>query len=113
MEKRIYDLDEREWAPLRSDFTQGVSGKSLVPAGLTEVNIVWTRVVAGGQFPAHRDSYHHVFCFLAGEGTGWLGGKSYEIRPGRMVQVPAGVEHGYHNTGTGDLVLLTVNIPVG
>ena len=113
MEKRIYDLDEREWVPLRGDFSRGVSGKPLVPAGLTEVKVLWTRVAAGGEFPSHRDAYHHVFCFLAGEGSGWLADENYEIRPGRVVQVPAGVEHGYRNTGTQDLVLLTLNIPAG
>jgi quercetin dioxygenase-like cupin family protein len=113
MKKCIYDLTEREWNPLRGDFTRGVFGKSLVPEGLSDVRVVLTRVAASGEFPGHRDPYHHVFCFLAGEGTGWLGGESYEIHPGKVVQVPAGVDHGYRNTGKEDLVLLTLNIPAG
>jgi mannose-6-phosphate isomerase-like protein (cupin superfamily) len=113
MEKCIFNLSEREWKALRGDFTLGVFGKSLVPEGLTDVKVVWTRVAESGKFPGHRDPYHHVFFFISGEGAGWVDGENYEIRPGKVVQVPAGVDHGYRNTGKDDLILLTLNIPAG
>ena len=36
---------------------------------------------------------------------------SYDIRPGIAVEIAAGEAHGYRNTGSGPIYLITVNIP--
>lgn len=110
-QKRLYELNELEWNVLRENLTEKVFGKSLIPQELTDVKIVLTKVEPGGEFPRHKDPYHHVFCFIKGKGEGWLGNETYSIRPETMVDVPAGVLHGYKNTGKSNLILLTVNIP--
>jgi len=112
IKKRAYELKELEWKALRKDLTKGVFGKALIPGELTDVKIALTRVEAGGEFTLHKDPYHHVFYFISGRGEGWLGDETYEIKPGLVVEVPAGEMHGYKNTGEEDLVLLTVNIPL-
>jgi quercetin dioxygenase-like cupin family protein len=111
MQTRIFDIDASDWQTVREDLTQGVFGRSLLPPAAGETKVVLTRVTAGGAFPLHSDPYHHVLLFMGGIGEGWLDGESYEIRPGRVAEIPAGIAHGYRNTGDEDLVLLTINIP--
>ena len=110
--KRIYKLDEKEWAATRKDLTKEVYGKSLIPEDLTNNKIVLTKVNPGGEFTLHKDPYHHIFYFLSGKGEGKLGEETYQIKPNLVVEVPAGEIHGYKNTGETDLLLLTVNIPI-
>ena len=109
MEPRLYDLAAEEWPLLRPDCTRAVAACSLLPAGWRAEKIAVARVAPGGEFFPHRDAYHHVFWFLAGEGEGRLGEDLYPIGPGTVAQVPAGTVHGYRNTGGSDLLLLTVN----
>ncbi|BCR06112.1 hypothetical protein DESUT3_31810 [Desulfuromonas versatilis] len=113
MEARVFDLDDLGWQRLRQDLTTGVSAKPLHAAAAGGLKLMLTRVEPGGEFARHADPYHHLFWFVEGEGVGWLGDKTYAISPGRVAQVPAGTSHGYRNTGDVDLVLLTVNLPVG
>ncbi len=110
MTARIYRLPSNvDWLRLRPELTSGITGCSLLPDGWRAEKIVVSRVAPGGSFFRHRDAYHHVFWFLAGEGEGFLAGESYPIRPGQVVEVPAGTEHGYCNSGGEDLLLLTIN----
>ena len=112
IQKRFYELKELEWKTTRKDLTKDVFGKSLLPEESTNVKIVLTKVEPGGEFALHKDPYHHVFYFIEGRGVGWLGAETYEIKPDLVVEVPAGEQHGYKNTGKENIVLLTVNIPI-
>jgi quercetin dioxygenase-like cupin family protein len=50
--------------------------------------------------PCHRHAHEHeVFDVVAGTGTIWLDGQPHSAGPGASVFVPAGVEHGFENTG--------------
>ena len=109
--KNIIHIDDMAWQHLRKDLTEDVLGKPLIPESLTNVNITLTKVQQGGSFAVHVDPYHHIFYFLQGIGEGLLGKKTYQITPGTVVHIPAGEQHGYKNTGTADLILLTINIP--
>jgi quercetin dioxygenase-like cupin family protein len=54
----------------------------------------------GQVLPRHRHAHEHeVFDVLSGSGTIWLDGKAFPGEPGTTVFVPAGVEHGFENTG--------------
>ena len=86
----------------------GFSGKALLDAGL---KAVLTRVEPGGKFRMHTDKYGHLFYFLSGEGLVWVAGERQVARPGVVAQIDAGVQHAYENTGTEDLVLVSLNIP--
>ena len=109
MAPRLYDLPLADWPLLRPSLTRGVAAWSLLPAGWQAERIAVARVAPGGEFPPHRDDYHHVFWFLAGAGEGTLAEEVYPIYPGRVAEVPAGTAHGYRNTGGEDLLLLSIN----
>jgi quercetin dioxygenase-like cupin family protein len=54
----------------------------------------------GQVLPRHRHAHEHeVFDVLSGRGTIWLAGQAIAGEPGTTVFVPAGVEHGFENTG--------------
>lgn len=60
----------------------------------------------GQRLPRHRHAHEHeVFDVVAGTGTIWLDGKAVLAQPGDSIFVPAGVEHGFENTGTGRWVI--------
>jgi quercetin dioxygenase-like cupin family protein len=55
----------------------------------------------GQVLPRHRHAHEHeVFDVVAGTGTIWLNGQPVAAGPGASVFVPAGVEHGFENTGS-------------
>jgi mannose-6-phosphate isomerase-like protein (cupin superfamily) len=105
-----FHLSSLDWKPVRPEVTSGVFGKAMLDTGL---KAVWTRVEPGGKFRRHRDAFAHLFCFLSGEGVVWIGDERTEARPGVVVRIDAGVDHAYENTGTEDLVLVSLNIPGG
>jgi quercetin dioxygenase-like cupin family protein len=54
----------------------------------------------GQVLPRHRHAHEHeVFDVVSGSGTLWLDGQLVTAGPGTSVFVPAGVEHGFENTG--------------
>lgn len=110
-QKRIYYLESLKWLPIREDVTTLVYGKSIIPKDWSNVKISVTKVSPNGEFNNHIDSYHHVFYFLKGNGIGYIDNEEYEIKPELVVEILAGIKHGYKNTGTEDLILITVNIP--
>lgn len=110
IQNRVYDIKEQSFTATREDLTAGVSGFSLLPQESLISKIILTRVKPGGEFLSHRDSYHHLFYFIKGEGEISLAGENYEIKPGRVVEIPAGEIHGYKNTADDEMLLLTINI---
>ena len=103
------DVDSQPWRPLRPDVAHGVLATVLLAKGVT-VQLV--RVEPGGAFTAHVDSYGHLFHFLGGVGTAAAGGREVRVRPGLLVRVSPGEPHAYRNTGTEEMTLLSINIPV-
>jgi quercetin dioxygenase-like cupin family protein len=54
----------------------------------------------GQVLPRHRHAHEHeVFDVVAGAGTIYVDGRAIPAGPGTSVFVPAGVEHGFENTG--------------
>lgn len=54
----------------------------------------------GQVLPRHRHAHEHeVFDVIAGMGTIWVDGVPHQAGPGTCIFVPAGVEHGFENTG--------------
>lgn len=57
---------------------------------------------------------HHVdqiLVFVQGSGVALVGGEEKQITVGDLVDVPAGTEHNFTNTGSEDLKLYTVYAP--
>lgn len=69
------------------------------------------RVVPGGAFSTHVDTWGHLFLFLSGEGRAAVGDKTFDVKAETVVTVPAGVTHSYENTGPADLTLVSMNLP--
>ena len=103
----MFDISSVEWQPVRPDVALGVFGKALLDGN---VKAVLTRVEPRGKFKMHRDKYAHLFYFLSGEGVVRVGGKKLNAHPGMIAQIDAGESHGYENTGTEDLVLISLNL---
>ena len=104
----VFELKSLEWLAVRPDVAGDVFGKTLLDG---KVKAVLTRVSPGGMFTLHRDRYAHLFYFLSGEGTLWIGDKQFAARAGLVAQIDAGEDHAYENTGGEDLVLVSLNVP--
>ena len=104
----VVDVASLEWQPVRPDVADGVYGKTLLADG---IKVVLTRVTPGGKFSVHRDDYGHLFYFLSGQGLVSVDERQFEVQPGLVVQVAAGEAHAYKNTGRGDLMLISINVP--
>ena len=109
---RISEIPVDSFLPSRPDITEGVFASNLIPPDLSDIRVLITNVKPNGEFQSHKDTYHHIFYFIEGNGYGWVDETKYEIFPGRIVEIPAGTIHGYKNTSPKDLLLITVNIPV-
>ncbi|MFW9846412.1 MAG: cupin domain-containing protein [Candidatus Thorarchaeota archaeon] len=105
----VLDWSDLLWDSTRPTIAKGVLGSMLLSEGADVQKVTLTRVEPEGTFLEHTDDYAHIFLFLEGQGEGWLGGEMYAIHPRMVVRVPAGLSHGYRNTGTSDLILLTIN----
>ena len=112
MERRVYDIKDQDFAVTRRPLVEGVSGLSLIPKDMANFKITLTKVEPRGTFSLHRDDYHHVLYFISGIGIGWLEEEQYDIRPGRIVEIPAGTLHGYMNSSNETMILIIVNIPL-
>lgn len=59
-------------------------------------------------FCLHRHAQAEVYYILSGEGIVTISGTDHLVRPGTVVFMPGGAEHGARNTGTELLRLLYV-----
>lgn len=105
---RFIDVSMREWETVRPDVAQGVQGRTILNEG---VRMTVTRVLPGSGFTAHHDVYGHLLYFISGSGVVGVAGEEAAIRPGLAVRIRAGEEHYYRNTGSDELILMSVNIP--
>jgi quercetin dioxygenase-like cupin family protein len=103
-----FQLDELAWEPVRPALATGVYGRTMLDAG---TKMVYTRVEPGGGFAAHVDAYGHLLYVLSGSGIAGAGGSQYQLTPGLVLQVSAGEEHSYRNTGPDELELISLNVP--
>ena len=111
MKKSIYNSSNLDFGAIRKDLTKGVYGLPLIPEELSTTKVTLTKVQPYGEFSSHVDDYHHVFYFIKGQGIGWIDEEKYDVMPGRIVEIPAGVPHGYQNTTQENMLLITINIP--
>lgn len=62
----------------------------------------------GEQILLHQHPVEEVLTFLTGQGEAIVGSEQYMVEAGMSVHVPAGVPHGFANTGVEDLHLLVI-----
>jgi quercetin dioxygenase-like cupin family protein len=97
-----------EWQPVRPEVTHGIVGRTLLADG---IKVVLTRVMPGGEFKVHRDTYGHLFYFLSGEGMLRVNDREYAAKPGLVARVLPGEPHAYACIGSQDLMLISLNLP--
>ncbi len=105
---KTFDISKIDWQPVRPNVASGVFGKRLLTDG---VWVVLTRVAPRGTFTMHQDDYGHLFYFLSGQGIVRVGNEQIPAREGVVVQIEPGEPHAYENTGSQDLILLSLNLP--
>ena len=103
-----FQLNDLPWQPVRPALASGVFGRTLLDS---DTKVVYTRVEAGGGFAPHVDPYGHLMYVLSGSGLALSGGSEYLLTSGLVLQIPAGEEHSYRNTGSDQLVLISLNLP--
>jgi quercetin dioxygenase-like cupin family protein len=103
-----FQLNDLPWTPVRPALTSGVFGRTLLDTG---TKMVLTRVEPAGGFAPHVDAYGHLLYILSGSGLAVSGGSEYQLAPGLVLQIPAGEQHSYRNTGLDQLVLISLNLP--
>ena len=58
-----------------------------------------------------HDSNDHILYFVSGDGKAIINGEEHSVHAGDLVEVPAGAEHNFINTGSESLKLFTVYGP--
>ena len=108
MADEFLDARDLEWRPHRLDVAHGVYAKTFSTG---EVKVSLVRVIPGGAFTPHRDTWGHIFFFLSGEGRATVGETTSSVKAESVVSVLPGVTHSYENTGSSDLTLISINLP--
>ena len=107
------NLGEASWEPFggktKDIFRKSLSSRTF-PSGF-KASLTLAR--SGGEFPEHIDPYTHIFYILEGEGQASVEGKTIPLKRGTALTVEAGKRHSYKNSGSGDLLLITLNIYEG
>ena len=105
---QVVEESSLEWQPVRPEVTHDIFGRTLLAE---DVKVVLTRVAPGGEFRMHRDKYGHLFYFLSGDGVVRVNDHEFKAKPGLIVRVLPNEEHAYANTGSQDLMLVSLNLP--
>jgi mannose-6-phosphate isomerase-like protein (cupin superfamily) len=92
---RVVNLDD----PARGDDAGEFQGRHL-GAGLSFIVV---DAPPGGGPKLHRHPYEEVFLVQEGTATFTAGDETIEVSGGQVVVVPAGVAHGFVNSGSGRL----------
>ncbi|MEU7631505.1 cupin domain-containing protein [Nocardia sp. NPDC049220] len=69
------------------------------------------KIGPGGGSPPHKHTYNHAFYVAAGVGTVRIERNTFDMKPGTVIKVPEGTQHSVTNTGTEDLVFITIYDP--
>ncbi len=101
----LFDIDIAEVAKRNTFFRE-------VLATGEHSQVVVMSIPPGGDIgdEVHAD-VDQVLMFVEGEGEAILNGEHGRVSPGRLVHVPAGTQHDFINTGSGDLRLFTIYAP--
>ncbi|MEU4673205.1 cupin domain-containing protein [Amycolatopsis sp. NPDC023774] len=86
--------------------------ESVVDDDYTSVySVQLSKIGPGGKSKLHRDPYNHAFYVTAGTGSVRIGKDSWDVEPGSVVKIPAGLPHGFSNTGDVDLEFVVIYCP--
>lgn len=75
-----------------------------------DISVIVVDAEPGGGPSLHRHPYPEVFVALEGEATFRLGDEERIVRAGEVVVAPAGVPHGFTNTGGARLKQVDIHL---
>src|SRR5262247_915589 len=89
------DISGEVWRP-------GVETRMLISArnGATQLCVFEQWVAPGAGAPTHRHSVEEVLTVCAGEAEMWIEAERLTVPAGRSLIIPAGRNHGFHNSGS-------------
>lgn len=67
------------------------------------------RLAPGAAVNVHLQTVDELYVVISGHGTAFVDGEEQEVVSGNSVLTLAGENHGIHNTGDQDLVMLVAN----
>jgi quercetin dioxygenase-like cupin family protein len=70
-------------------------------------------IAQGGNTPYHHHDWYHLNYVIEGEGIVTVNEKEYPLSKGSVAYIPGGTEHGFKNTGAGELRFLCLIPPEG
>lgn len=73
--------------------------------------VVLMSIEPGDDVGEETHKVDQILVFVEGEGTSVLDGKKAKVKPGSMVQVPAGTKHNFISQGETPLKLYTIYAP--
>lgn len=73
--------------------------------------VVLMSIEPGDDIGEETHDVDQILVFVEGEGQSVLDGKRSQVKPGSMVQVPAGTKHNFINKGDAPLKLYTIYAP--
>ena len=77
--------------------------------GGVEISFFLNHTPPGRVVSDHRHPYGEVFILLDGEATFRVDGAEASARGGQVVVAPAGAMHGFRNSGTGTLEMISIH----
>jgi mannose-6-phosphate isomerase-like protein (cupin superfamily) len=108
---RVVDLNQ---VP-RDEWRKGVLTRMRVSAemGSTQLCLFEQWCEPGHGAPTHLHAVEEVLHVLSGEADVWVNDKHVTLGPGQLALIPAGVKHGFTNSGTTELhIQSTLAAPV-
>lgn len=61
-----------------------------------------------GFSPRHTHPWPHINYIVSGQGTLFVNGQDYEVKPGSVAYVPDNAEHQFTNTGSDDFSFICI-----
>jgi mannose-6-phosphate isomerase-like protein (cupin superfamily) len=93
--------------PLSGGFSREFIGEE---HGGTGISLIFVEAAPGRGPSLHKHDYAEVFIVQEGRATFRAGDDELELGPGQIVVVPAGVPHGFKNTGDGPLRQVDIHL---
>ncbi len=76
----------------------------------TAVSFIWVDMPAGDAVRLHRHAYQEIFIIQEGSSTFTVDGERIEASAGMIILVPAGVPHGFVNSGDCRLKQIDIHV---
>lgn len=111
----IKNLAEITWDELPGHFGGALSKLLVHPEATSSRHIDYRISCYAPKAYVQRHTHtvqEQIYHVLEGEGLIEIAGENRVVRKNDFIFLPPGVEHAFHNTGTGNLIFLVITSPV-